>query len=729
MSSNFIRALMQRPQSRAIVAFVRARVTRRSVLVSSLLIVAFVFLRLFDVQNDETNPNIVRERLREEKSTLELPNWTASRLLNCEEETTPREKCALTTKRTYALTLPNRKQIQKLTSHFGRNFNRVVLTHSLTSQEIKDLPDSEELVLVAPRGMHFWIEIRVGAFRLKQLGYGSSLMFPIPAKELIQGKTIEMEIDFGENPLFGPMETPPALVHPYHVEHYATFHILQSVSSNLMIQLDVSLRLLLAGTALLLDHSNTFFILSLYGTVRALRAYTTGFEYSALRDFTFFTLSGIVFAVLLIFLLEIARFHELRRKLTVPLLALGVGYGIIGFALGIDNRKADLLPDVISSFIGMLIVTVSILRHMKRHAATHQNSRAETPEELRNLKVAIFRDVILLAALFLNAWGNFSDYATLGKEQYKNILDWRQSLLIPALIIAAMVEVGSVVKLIDRYTREAKKRALLERDVEIATDVQKLILPPMNGEFSGGKWKALHYPTGPLAGDWFDCQELRFGMGRRVLAFCVVDVMGKGIGASLLVSAISATWRTWCDEFVQRISSPDGIMLESGLRDVTTRIHKALQSLKTLKGCTGLFGLLDTNERSLRYISIGHPSPIVVDMAGIEGLPLPDKGYLGVWDAPHNLKIQVREIQPGSLVMLFTDGVVPRGEATADWILDLEDKFANRPKDAPREVARQVQKNRAIFRDDPTVADDMTLVMLYLSRSGESGQTLEQGIG
>src|SRR5215469_10460170 len=84
------------------------------------------------------------------------------------------------------------------------------------------------------------------------------------------------------------------------------------------------------------------------------------------------------------------------------------------------------------------------------------------------------------------------------------------------------------------------KQRILEADLELAAKLQRRLLPP--NDFQSDGWRvAYHYqPAGIVSGDYCD---LVVGPDKS-LYFALGDVSGKGVAASLLMSNLSAMFRT-----------------------------------------------------------------------------------------------------------------------------------------------------------------------------------------
>src|SRR5579862_2464193 len=93
---------------------------------------------------------------------------------------------------------------------------------------------------------------------------------------------------------------------------------------------------------------------------------------------------------------------------------------------------------------------------------------------------------------------------------------------------------------LDHLTSDEQRA--LERDLELASSVQRGLLPQT--DLQHGDWR-VHYqykPAGMVSGDY--CDLIRSANGEGGLVFLVGDVSGKGVAASLLMTHLHAMFRS-----------------------------------------------------------------------------------------------------------------------------------------------------------------------------------------
>ncbi len=95
----------------------------------------------------------------------------------------------------------------------------------------------------------------------------------------------------------------------------------------------------------------------------------------------------------------------------------------------------------------------------------------------------------------------------------------------------------------------------VDRQLELAADVQRRMLPTAHVEKPGFDIAARYQPTMELGGDFYDYLDLNGHIG-----LTVGDVVGKGIAAALFMSAVRASLRAHAqqvynlDEVVERVN-------------------------------------------------------------------------------------------------------------------------------------------------------------------------------
>ena len=190
-------------------------------------------------------------------------------------------------------------------------------------------------------------------------------------------------------------------------------------------------------------------------------------------------------------------------------------------------------------------------------------------------------------------------------------------------------------------------RERLAKELEVASQIQKTLLPEGISSFPGLEMDAFYKAAARVGGDLYDC----FDIGDGKYCIVVADVSGKGIPASMVMSML----RT-----VIRIYAVGG----SGAREVLLKVNSYLHSNIPPGVFITLFLLLyDSHSNKISAVSAGH-NPLLLwrgDSGKIErinpaGMPLglPENPGRSFADA---LKQAEFTLNPGDMFMLYTDGV------------------------------------------------------------------------
>ena len=194
----------------------------------------------------------------------------------------------------------------------------------------------------------------------------------------------------------------------------------------------------------------------------------------------------------------------------------------------------------------------------------------------------------------------------------------------------------------------------MERDLRSAARIQEGLLPASlpNGPDAHFAW--LLKPCAELAGDTLNV----FRLDDDHVGMYVLDVVGHGVAAALLSVAVSRVLSPTPDSFLlrRREGSPGYRFLSPA--EVAVQLDRRFPwDAGTEQFFSLLYGVLNLRTREWRYVSAGHPPPILLArnadaprvLASAPALPigLGEKGY----------QEQVVALQPGDRVYLYSDGI------------------------------------------------------------------------
>ena len=189
-----------------------------------------------------------------------------------------------------------------------------------------------------------------------------------------------------------------------------------------------------------------------------------------------------------------------------------------------------------------------------------------------------------------------------------------------------------------RLYREATEKTRLERELLLAAEIQRALLPDAMQSGPHFDVAAASIPCRSIGGDFFDYFNLSDGR----FAFTLGDVAGKGPPAALLTAMIQGAFAAQ----VTSTDSPAALMTHIN----RTLIRRAIQS----RFVTVMYGVLSADGQ-LTYSNAGHNPPILIGRNGVRRL---ETGGLILGLFPHaTYEEETLQLEDGDTLVVFSDGV------------------------------------------------------------------------
>jgi phosphoserine phosphatase RsbU/P len=197
-------------------------------------------------------------------------------------------------------------------------------------------------------------------------------------------------------------------------------------------------------------------------------------------------------------------------------------------------------------------------------------------------------------------------------------------------------------RLATSLAQEAAQRERLNREIEIAREVQQTLLPQAEGcpAVPGIEYAGFCRPALGVGGDYYDFLQLsdgRFGLA-------IGDVSGKGVAAAMLMASLQASLRG------QTLDAPDD------LGSVVRRMNRLLfEATAPNRYATFFYAQYDPGNRTLTWVNAGHNPPLLFRDGAIRKL---DEGGPVIGLLPDAEFVQgSASLQGGDLLVAFTDGI------------------------------------------------------------------------
>jgi sigma-B regulation protein RsbU (phosphoserine phosphatase) len=251
-----------------------------------------------------------------------------------------------------------------------------------------------------------------------------------------------------------------------------------------------------------------------------------------------------------------------------------------------------------------------------------------------------------------------------------------------------------------RLYASEREMAKLEKMLVAAREVQRMLLPRELPAVSGFELAASTTPAEEVGGDLFDFIPMDDGS----LAFCLGDVSGKGLPASLLMANMQATVRG---------QAPASLSPGECLRRTNRLLYLNTTSEKFV---TAFYGVIDPESGSLSYSNAGQDKPLLLSPDGaveaLEGGGI----MLGITD-DFLYPEMTAEIPAGSALVVYTDGVTEAENGKGEMFGE------QRLRDALRRLCRENAEGIRLgvlaaleaFTGDVKQGDDITVLVMRRS--------------
>jgi sigma-B regulation protein RsbU (phosphoserine phosphatase) len=251
--------------------------------------------------------------------------------------------------------------------------------------------------------------------------------------------------------------------------------------------------------------------------------------------------------------------------------------------------------------------------------------------------------------------------------------------------------------LLTRLSAEAARRERLNRDLEIAGEVQQRLFPQSYPAVEGIDYYGYCRPALGIGGDYYDFVQLRNGK----LGIAIGDISGKGVAAALLMANLQASLR---GQTLAGVSDLSALMC-----NINQMMYEASSSNRY---ATFFYGEYCPQTRRLDFVNAGHNAPFV--LRGGNCLRLEACGpVVGLLKQVEYEQTHI-DLEHGDVLLGFTDGIseaMTTGEE--EWEEERLLEALRHSRNCPaKEIVTSIFDAADSFTKGATQYDDMTLVVL-----------------
>ena len=248
---------------------------------------------------------------------------------------------------------------------------------------------------------------------------------------------------------------------------------------------------------------------------------------------------------------------------------------------------------------------------------------------------------------------------------------------------------------------EVSKRERLEKELEIAREVQAQLLPQDIPQTETLQLAASCLPAQRVGGDYYD-----FIQDSESLDLVIGDIAGKGISAALLMASTLATIHHTLNE--------------KNHKDQIERMIAVAEEVNSqvfMKSASNAYSTLviasyNENSRILTYCNAGHQPPILVSGGSVRELQTGGTaiGLFAQWQ----FTADTIALQPGDMIVFFTDGVVEAANHEDEFFGNerLLDLIVENVDIEPELLRAKILDSVMEWAGDGPQSDDITIICL-----------------
>lgn len=237
----------------------------------------------------------------------------------------------------------------------------------------------------------------------------------------------------------------------------------------------------------------------------------------------------------------------------------------------------------------------------------------------------------------------------------------------------------------------------LERDLDLAYEIQNVLLPKQNLTAGGWSTSYIYEPAGPVSGDYLDLIIPEEGDGS--LVFLLGDVSGKGVAASMLMANLHAIFRSL-------------IRIDISIDKLVEKANRIFCESTMLTHFATLVCGLAKPSGEIEICNAGHTFPLLMKEDGIEGIE--STGFaLGMFCGGQFSTKKIQLVQGDSL-FLYSDGLSEARNGLNYLYGDerLRTLISKKYKANPHDLIEACLEDLKDFQSGFPISDDLTMMAI-----------------
>ncbi|HEY0462502.1 MAG TPA: SpoIIE family protein phosphatase [Pyrinomonadaceae bacterium] len=264
-------------------------------------------------------------------------------------------------------------------------------------------------------------------------------------------------------------------------------------------------------------------------------------------------------------------------------------------------------------------------------------------------------------------------------------------------ILTTLASVASIRVENARLLEERFERERMERELELATEIQQRFQPSAPPIMEGYEFQGISFSCYEIGGDYYDF--IRLHDGKMLVA--LGDVSGKGTAAALLMSSLHAAIHAQ-------------VSARSPLPEIIRSVNQYLsENTPTNRFVTLFLAELNPSDGTLRYINAGHNPPLIgrtdgtVEQLASGGFPL---GIMPLAE----YEIGETGLNSGEALVVYSDGVSEAANLKGEefGMERLSNVISKNLAASASGLRDKVESSLSNFTQTAPAGDDITLVIV-----------------
>lgn len=247
--------------------------------------------------------------------------------------------------------------------------------------------------------------------------------------------------------------------------------------------------------------------------------------------------------------------------------------------------------------------------------------------------------------------------------------------------------------------KQRVEKELIDKELEVARTIQSGFWPKQVPEIPNYQVSGYSRAAKSVGGDYFDYIETP---DPKKWGFTVADVSGKGVPASLLMATMRASLRSHVEN-------------NRTVMDSMKKVNKIIFEDSPIdKFITAVYGVLDTENNTFKYVNAGHNNPYIVNPDEKKITPLITSGVMLGIIHPIEFEEDIVEIKVGEKLVIYSDGIPEAqnkageffgDETLENWLIEHSDLGASQMMISLLDTIHN-------FSQGENQSDDITIIII-----------------